>query len=40
VSFSYTPVSVKTVEVQFEFSIPEFEITIPVLLVGRIMPNL
>jgi hydrocephalus-inducing protein len=40
VSFSYTPISVKTVEVQFDFTIPEFEITIPVLLVGRIMPNL
>jgi hydrocephalus-inducing protein len=39
VSFSYTPVSVKTLEVQFEFSIPEHHVAIPVLVVGRIMPN-
>jgi hydrocephalus-inducing protein len=38
-SFSYTPVSVKTLEVQFEFSIPEHHVAIPVLVVGRIMPN-
>jgi hydrocephalus-inducing protein len=39
VTFSYTPISVKTLEVQFEFSIPEHGVIIPVLVVGRIMPN-
>jgi hydrocephalus-inducing protein len=39
VSFSYTPTSVKTVEMHFDFMIPSHAVTIPVLLVGRIMPR-
>jgi hydrocephalus-inducing protein len=39
VSFSYAPTSVKTVEMQFDFMIPSHAVTIPVLLVGRIMPR-
>ncbi|KAH0793443.1 hypothetical protein GPJ56_002672 [Histomonas meleagridis] len=38
-SFSYLPTSVKTVEVLWEFRVVEYNISIPVLTVGRIMPN-
>lgn len=38
-SFSYTPNSVKTVEVLWEFQIPEHDVSIPFLTVGRIMPT-
>lgn len=38
-SFSYTPTTAKTVEVLWEFSIPEHGISIPFLTVGRIMPT-
>jgi hydrocephalus-inducing protein len=37
-TFSYLPTSVKTVEALFEFQIPEHNIRIPLLLVGRIIP--
>jgi hydrocephalus-inducing protein len=36
--FSYLPVSVKTVETFFEFQIPEHNVRIPILVVGRIIP--
>jgi hydrocephalus-inducing protein len=39
VSFSYTPISVKTVEVQFDFKILKHGVLIPFLIVGRILPN-
>lgn len=38
-SFTYLPNSVKTVESLYEFQIPEHNIRIPVLIVGRIMPK-
>jgi hydrocephalus-inducing protein len=37
-TFSYIPVSVKTVESLFEFQIPEHHVRIPILVVGRIIP--
>ena len=37
-SFTYLPTSVKTFETLFEFQIPEHNIHIPILVVGRIMP--
>ena len=38
-SFSYSPTSVKTVEVLWDFLIPEHGVCIPFLIVGRIMPT-
>jgi hydrocephalus-inducing protein len=37
-TFSYLPTSVKTVEALFEFHIPEHNVRVPLLVVGRIMP--
>jgi hydrocephalus-inducing protein len=37
-TFSYVPLSVKTVETVFEFQIPEHNIRVPLLVVGRIIP--
>jgi hydrocephalus-inducing protein len=37
-SFSFTPVSVKTLESLWHFSVPEHEIRVYLLIVGRIMP--
>ena len=38
-SFSYTPASVKTVESLWEFQIPAHQISVKLLVVGRIMPH-
>lgn len=38
-SFTYLPTSVKTLEKLYEFHIPEHNVRIPFLVVGRIMPN-
>ncbi|OHT01013.1 hypothetical protein TRFO_07679 [Tritrichomonas foetus] len=38
-SFTYLPSSVKTVEKLFEFQIPEHNVRVTMLIVGRIMPN-
>jgi hydrocephalus-inducing protein len=38
VSFSFTPVSVKTIESLWYFTIPEHDIHVYLLIVGRIMP--
>jgi hypothetical protein len=37
-SFSFTPVSVKTLESLWRFQVPEYEIQVYMLIVGRIMP--
>jgi hydrocephalus-inducing protein len=37
-SFTYVPTSVKTVEALFDFLIPEHNVKVPLLVVGRIMP--
>ena len=39
VSFSYLPTSVKTVESQWIFQIPEHQVSVPFLFVGRILPH-
>jgi hypothetical protein len=38
-SFSYAPISVKTIESLWEFQVPEFGAKVPLLIVGRIMPH-
>jgi hydrocephalus-inducing protein len=38
-SFAYSPTSVKTVESLWEFTVPEFGVKVPLLVVGRIMPH-
>ncbi|OHT07947.1 hypothetical protein TRFO_05070 [Tritrichomonas foetus] len=38
VSFAYNPVSLKTIESQWEFQIPEHNVRVSFLFVGRIMP--
>jgi hydrocephalus-inducing protein len=38
VSFSFAPVSVKTIESLWHFSIPEHDLHVHLLIVGRIMP--
>jgi hypothetical protein len=37
-SFSFTPVSVKTLESLWHFSIPEHDLHVHLLIVGRMMP--
>ena len=39
VTFTFTPVSVKTIESNWEFLIPEHNLRVPFLFVGRIVPN-
>ena len=39
VTFSYTPTSAKTVESLWRFYIPEHEVVVPFLVVGRILPR-
>jgi hypothetical protein len=39
VSFAYTPISVKTLEVQFEFTVLGHGMVIPIFVVGRILSN-
>jgi hydrocephalus-inducing protein len=38
-SFTYCPTTVKTNEAYFEFRIPEHNVIVPLLVVGRIMPS-
>ena len=39
ISFSYKPTSLKAVESLWSFAIPEHNVTIPFLIVGKIMPH-
>lgn len=39
IMFSYKPTSLKTVESLWEFSIPDHNVVVPFLIVGRIMPK-
>ena len=39
ITFSYLPTSAKTVESLWEFKIPEHGVTIPLLVVGRVIPH-
>ena len=37
--FSYTPTTLKTIESLWEFKIPEYGVSIPLLVVGKILPH-